>query len=92
VFDVDGNGLLSRHEWKGDKHSFARLDTNGDRRLMREEFITRSHDLEKGFDELDRDQNGRLDSLEWHGDKKAFGSLDDNHDGQVSLAEFVGVN
>lgn len=89
--DMNGNGVITRTEWKGDRQSFTRLDANDDGKLMPEEFVKRYHNLEQNFSGMDKDNNGWLSRKEWRGEAKGFDHLDNNHDNQVSLAEFVGV-
>lgn len=91
-FDVDDDDTISLTEFQGDRQSFARLDTNGDGKLMRQEFIDRCDDLEGDFSSMDNDHDGLVSREEWHGGKRAFGRFDDNKDDQISLVEFVGVN
>jgi Ca2+-binding EF-hand superfamily protein len=90
-YDINGNGTISKTEWRGDKQSFDRLDGNRDGKVEHEEFDRRLRTLEQNFGEQDRDHDGLLSREEWRGDRKAFDRLDDNHDGRISLEEFVGV-
>lgn len=91
ALDLNGNGTITRSEWKGDKQAFSRLDANNDDKLERTEFLKRSEELQRTFYGMDHDRDGWLSRKEWRGERKLFDNLDDDHDGRVSLAEFTGL-
>jgi Ca2+-binding EF-hand superfamily protein len=84
---------VARDEWRGNDESFAKIDTNSDGRLTKEELETargawrRSSDKTGGrFDALDRNHDGQL-SREELGNDSVFERLDRNHDGLVARDE-----
>src|SRR5262245_64536145 len=63
--DRNGDGVISRAEWRGSDRSFRVHDLNGDGVISRDEFrgAERQDDTawtRESFDALDRNQDGRL--------------------------------
>jgi hypothetical protein len=42
--DTDGNGEISRGEWRGESMDFRTADRNGDNRITRDEYVNRPND------------------------------------------------
>lgn len=91
--DRNGNGRLSRGEWRYDVEDFLRVDRNGDNQLTLNEFLIGDIDDDRGdrFDDLDIDGNNRIDRREWHGSLASFQWLDRNNDGTLSRSEMAGT-
>jgi hypothetical protein len=90
--DQDGNGVLSRREWRDEDVAFRRADASNDGVVSLREYLDmplRAIDGDARFDQLDRDGNGTLSSREWRTDAGAFYLADRNRDGRVTVAEFL---
>ena len=103
--DRDGDGVITRSEWRGNARSFDVHDWNGDGVLSGPEVRTgaravdpRDRELDdpafrtwtfEDFRALDRDGNGRLTPDEWHFARAAFWRADTNRDNTLDLDEFV---
>jgi Ca2+-binding EF-hand superfamily protein len=90
--DRNGNGLISRGEWRNDRASFIRTDRNGDNQISRAEFMNSNAgniDDDLDFDAVDRDGSGRIERDEWRGTRPAFNRLDVNRDGVLNRREFA---
>ena len=94
--DRDGDGRISRSEWRGNDVSFSNHDWNGDGMLSGPEIQPGAQrdddddddDLMTGrFDLLDENNDGRISTAEWLGHRDAFDRLDRNDDGFLSRAE-----
>jgi Ca2+-binding EF-hand superfamily protein len=101
--DRDGDGRITREEWRGNARAFARHDWNNDGVLSGDELLTRSRREPDGtfvpeitdwsvahFRDLDHDDDRRLSREEWHYDIEIFRRIDRDRDGVVSEREFVG--
>ncbi len=91
--DRNGNGLISRGEWRGDRATFLRADRNRDSQISRPEFMNSnagSFDADvTDFDVLDEDGSGRIERNEWRGTRPAFNRLDLNRDGALNRRELA---
>lgn len=95
--DRNGDGRISRNEWRGNDQSFANHDWNGDGILAGSEvrpagqWDQEDWNGERGwedrFDTLDRNDDRYLSQAEWPGAIRLFNILDLNRDGQVSFGE-----
>jgi EF hand/PKD domain len=95
TLDVNGDGRISRSEWRFDLEDFFRVDRNSDNLLTMNEFVLANDvDDDRGdrFDYLDLDGNNRIDRTEWHGSRAAFDVLDRNNDGWITRFEAQGQN
>ena len=93
--DTDGDGVITRAEWRGNLQSFNQQDTNDDNVLSGAEVWTQSGatdqpDLRNDFDRADRNNDNVLSRNEWNGDAQTFERVDRNNDGRISYAEFQG--
>jgi hypothetical protein len=95
--DRNGDGRISRSEWRGNDQSFANHDWNGDGILAGAEVRpgdwgedddwNGSRGWEDRFDYLDRNGDNYLSRAEWPGADRLFNLLDLNRDGRVSFDE-----
>ncbi len=95
--DANGDGDLSRDEWKGPEELFARIDRDADGKVTREELDEIAHRMGgwrgKAGDTLlrraDKDQDGRISREEWPLPPEQFDRFDANADGFVSADEMM---
>lgn len=95
--DRNGDGRISRAEWRGNDRSFANHDWNGDGILSGDEVRPGAwgedddwngqRGWEDRFEWLDRNDDGYLSRAEWPGADRLFNLLDLNRDGRVSFQE-----
>ncbi|OFW17414.1 MAG: hypothetical protein A3F70_10515 [Acidobacteria bacterium RIFCSPLOWO2_12_FULL_67_14] len=99
--DRDGDGRITRSEWRGSARSFDVHDWNDDGMLSGNEVDAGSarvgrtledEDFERDeeFASLDANNNGRIELREWHASAGAFDRLDVNNDNRLTRAEFTG--
>jgi Ca2+-binding EF-hand superfamily protein len=101
ALDTNGDGVVSRNEWRGTNNAFRVRDWNGDGVLSGDEvrmganppdesLEARDFDMtsEDRFGYLDFDNNGSVTESEWDGTLDAFDRLDRNRDGRLSAVEF----
>lgn len=90
--DANGDGRITRNEWRYDIESFRRADQNDDNVLSRAEFVNGDTDVDREdrFDYLDANNDGRVERSEWHSSMDAFRWLDRNKDGVLSRREVLG--
>jgi Ca2+-binding EF-hand superfamily protein len=93
-YDRNGNGLISRGEWRGTRAEFNRADRNGDNQISRGEFLNANAGFDNvgSFDALDDNGSGRIERNEWNGPRPAFNRLDLNRDGVLSRREFASAD
>ena len=100
--DRNGDGVISRAEWRGNDQSFKNQDWNNDGILSGDEMDGGSARFGRGavnrdarqverFDSLDINGNGRVELREWDGTAAAFDRLDANNDNILSRAEMTAV-
>jgi phycobilisome linker polypeptide/uncharacterized protein DUF4214/EF hand domain-containing protein len=95
--DRNGDGVISRAEWRGNAQTFEDEDWNNDGILSGDELnaaATRPRGRAVGtsgaaarFGSLDVNGNGRVELREWDGTAAAFDRLDTNNDNVLSRAE-----
>ena len=96
--DTDGDGVITRADWRGNQQSFRQQDTNDDNVLSGAEVWTQSgsnnspqdQELREDFARADRNNDRVLSRDEWYGDRQTFERIDSNDDGRISFAEFQG--
>ncbi len=90
--DRNGDGRISRLEWRYDLEDFYRLDRNGDASVSLREFELGDIDDDRGdsFDNLDLNRDNRIERSEWHGSLDTFRWLDRNGDGVLARSEMLG--
>jgi Ca2+-binding EF-hand superfamily protein len=104
--DRDGDGVITRSEWRGNDRSFRNHDRNRDGVLSGDE--VRSADAgaadtdrwpggftdwtDGRFDGLDRDRDGSISRREWNVADQLFDRIDRNGDQVVSRREFLGLD
>jgi Ca2+-binding EF-hand superfamily protein len=97
--DRNGDGVITRAEWRGNDRSFDVHDRNRDGILSGDEvrapeqayFDRDGWDaLVDQFDRTDSDNNGVISRDEWYGDRATFRRLDTDNNGVIRLSEFLG--
>jgi Ca2+-binding EF-hand superfamily protein len=90
--DRNGDGVITRDEWRGNAQAFARHDRNGDGILSGDELQDDRSDWSRTrrFDALDVNHDGRISRQEWQQTADTFDWLDRNGDGQLTRAELLG--
>ena len=84
AMDTNGDGRVTRTEWRGSDESFKRHDWNGDRVLSGDEVrVGASRDF---GEEDDYDQTRRPEFRNWT--ERGFSNLDRNGDGRVARGEW----
>jgi hypothetical protein len=89
--DANGDGRISRGEWRYDGEMFRRADQNNDNILSRREFLSADTEMnqENNFDNLDANNDGRIERSEWPSSTVAFRRLDRNGDGVLRRSELA---
>ena len=95
AMDRDGDGVITRSEWRGNLQSFRQHDRNNDGVLSGDEVWVADRDAESQglpavFARADRNSDRLLSRDEWYGDLQTFERVDRNDDGRISLPEFLG--
>ena len=84
AMDQNGDGVISKAEWRGSAQSFSRHDWNGDGVLSNEEVRTGA--TREPADRDDYDQTRRPEFRNWT--ERGFTNLDRNGDGRIARAEW----
>jgi hypothetical protein len=90
--DRNGDGIITRAEWRGNAHSFDVQDRNNDGVISARDrnYTAGRYGANARYGDwrtLDRDADGSLERWEWpHGDS-LFNDIDRNNDGRVSQWE-----
>jgi hypothetical protein len=99
AMDVDKDGVITRHEWRGNARAFDRFDINHDGVLSGAEIWIPGTVNQTGverelltlFHRADANNDGRLGRNEWWGDAATFARVDRDRDGVLTPAEFLGT-
>ena len=89
--DTDGNGVISRREWRDEDIAFNRADASNDGVVSLREYLDmplRGTDRDVRFERMDRNDDGRVSRGEWRADAGPFYRADQNRDGIVTLREY----
>lgn len=103
AMDTNGDGRITRAEWRGNDRAFRNHDWNNDGVLSGDEVRvdnanTASRDesfydwTDRGFRTLDRNRDGRIARGEWDYDAATFNRADRNNDDSLSRSEFLGYD
>ena len=101
--DTNGDGIITRAEWRGSARSFDVHDWNGDGRLSGDEvriaapWPPRPGTTPDNFNDwsqerfrwLDTNNDNRISRAEWRYDRDDFYRVDRNGDGFLTLREFM---
>lgn len=87
--DKDGDGVITRAEWRGSAEAFRVHDTNRDGVLSGSELRTIVEESRFAADDLDHD--GVITRAEWDGTADSFRWHDTNNDGVLSGAEVKAI-
>lgn len=96
AMDLDGDGVITRSEWRGNLQAFRQHDRNNDGVLSGDEVWVGDgnagavQELAEVFSDADRNNDRVLSRTEWYGDLQTFERIDRNDDGRISLDEFLG--
>jgi hypothetical protein len=94
--DSNGDGRITRQEWRGNEQSFRVHDRNGDGILAGREVRAnarrnnRNRNADTRVDSLgtlDRNRDGVISRGEWSGSRNEFDRLDRNRDGYLTSSE-----
>ena len=85
--DRNGDGAISRSEWRGNESSFRQRDWNNDGVLSGDEIDARLAESLADFRTIDQDGNGQVTAQEW---RQAFSRMDRNNDGAITQDELEG--
>jgi Ca2+-binding EF-hand superfamily protein len=96
AMDTNGDGRITRAEWRGNARAFDNHDWNNDGVLSGDEVRPGAQGNRRAGDwtadrfiDLDRNRDGRLTRSEWQDDEASFERLDRNGDNRVTRAEFL---
>jgi len=99
AMDKNGDGKISRDEWKGTSEVFNRLDANHDGVITSDERPQignpqRTAGTQQGTrpqppatQTKDTNHDGQIEKSEWKGRPAVFNRLDANHDGSIQKGE-----
>jgi len=104
VDDSNGDGTISRNEWRGSLRDFSDLDVNhdgilsgnevpGSRRNGSRDWGTRSRsaDTDARVGRLDQNASGRIEGYEWPYNSEVFHQLDTDRDSVLSPRELKSI-
>jgi Ca2+-binding EF-hand superfamily protein len=104
AMDENGDGRITRAEWRGGARAFRNHDWNGDGVLSGDEVrigaVRQRGNVpdddgfydwtRRGFRSVDRDRDNRISRNEWTYDHELFTRADRNRDNVLTLTEFLG--
>ena len=94
AMDENGDGVVTRSEWRATLAEFRQRDTNRDGVLSGAELradtaVPDERDSAARFQELDANRNGVITRNEWPRSDSAFRAMDQDGDGVITRAEFT---
>ena len=99
--DANGDGVITRTEWRGTRQAFLDADINRDGVLSGTEVRyddqaadaagTTVRDRRSRFYTLDENADGIISRTEWDGTRAQFNQFDANRDGVLTQREYVGA-
>jgi Ca2+-binding EF-hand superfamily protein len=92
--DRNGDGVVTRDEWRGTSRAFSRYDRNGDGIISQEEMPgqgTRSR-TRSNAGRLDQNRSGAVEQYEWPYNPGVFEQLDRNRDGALVSRELEDIS
>ena len=84
AMDVNGDGKLSKAEFKGNEAMFDQLDLNKDGSITGDEQSQAAQALKTRLQAMDSDGDGKITKDEYKGSAESFDRLDINKDGVIS--------
>lgn len=94
AMDRNGDGVITRDEWRGNDRSFRSHDWNGDGVLSGKEVQAGARQPDRPnapprelFSDLDTNGDGVIARGEWHAGSRSFDAVDENHDGVITRNE-----
>lgn len=93
--DGNGDGRITRSEWRGTAAEFRRLDTNNDGVLSGNEIPAVSSQAPPSnttVSQLDKNRSGVVEGYEWPYNAQIFHELDTNRDSVLSSDELRGIS
>ena len=87
--DTNGDGMISRYEWRGDAATFDRLDRNRDGVLSQADRGGEHGRMDGAnrFRGMDSNGDGVISRSEWRGNDTSFRQHDRNNDGVITRNE-----
>jgi Ca2+-binding EF-hand superfamily protein len=85
--DRNNDGIITIHEWAGNRRSYEILDRNLDGVVRREEFYDPRGAQAAAFAQMDTNNDGVISRNEWRGNDNSFRKHDWNRDGVLSIGE-----
>ena len=92
--DANGDGKISKEEWKGPANMFSRLDADNDGYITRDEMAKQRQNrlgpaarVGRNLGKMDANNDGKISVDEWKGTKEMFDRIDSNRDGYITRDE-----
>jgi Ca2+-binding EF-hand superfamily protein len=96
--DRNGDGVVTRSEWRGNDNAFDRQDMNNDGVLSGDELTgqqrsrSRNRTADRAADRLDKNDSGVVEGYEWPYNSRIFRQLDKDGDSVLSTDELGNLN
>jgi Ca2+-binding EF-hand superfamily protein len=93
-WDRNGDGVVTRTEWRGTAQEFRERDWNRDGVISGDELANQDTWSSEGqtFAVMDRNGDGRVNRGEWRGSRAEFRQADRNGDNMISRSEFMNLD